>query len=404
MKKVKTGKIAKVPNLRFPGFEGEWEEMSLGSCSTSLNYGMNAAATKYDGENKYIRITDIDDQTSNYRSDDWVSPAGKLEEEYLVQANDILLARTGASTGKTYIYSENDGKLYFAGFLIRARISIEHNARFVFYQTQNIRYQRWVGLMSMRSGQPGINSQEYSSYKIYLPNRPEQDKISMLMSVIDSRINTQNKIIEDLKSLINNLITSVRDSKKSKGWEKQVLRQLLNERNEKNAEIFPVHSVSVHKGIVDQIEHLGRSFSAKTTDHYNVVHTGDIVYTKSPTGDFPYGIVKQCFIDGKVAVSPLYGVYEPRTKAVGTLLHYYFSSPVRTTNYLHSLIQKGAKNTINITNQNFLSNEIILPTDKKETNRIALALERISKRIDIEEAIREKYTQQKIYLLNNLFI
>ena len=78
-------------------------------------------------------------------------------------------------------------------------------------------------------------------------------------------------------------------------WQKTELRKVLQERNEKNANGYEVCSVSVTQGVVNQIEYLGRSFAAKDTLHYNVVKYGDIVYTKSPTGDFPYGIVKRSY-------------------------------------------------------------------------------------------------------------
>ena len=181
---------------------GEWEEITLGECAaSSLDYGMNAAAIDYDGENKYIRITDIDEKSSKYISDNPVSPAGELSDRYIVNENDILFARTGASTGKTYLYDKKDGKLYFAGFLIRAKIKKEYNSAFVFSQTQTLQYDKWVKLMSMRSGQPGINSQEYASYKFSIPSKEEQTKIARLLQLIDDRISTQSQIIEELKTL-----------------------------------------------------------------------------------------------------------------------------------------------------------------------------------------------------------
>jgi len=188
--------------LRFKGFEGEWVEIKLGECCVSLEYGMNSASTKFDGENKYIRITDIDESSSRYKSDNPVSPEGALSDKYLVKENDILFTRTGASTGKTYIYDHNDGKIYFAGFLIRARINTAFNSGFIFAQTQTASYDRWVKLMSMRSGQPGINSQEYASFNFSSPTKLEQDKIALFLSKLDIRIQTQSKIIEQLKSLI----------------------------------------------------------------------------------------------------------------------------------------------------------------------------------------------------------
>ena len=189
-----------VPNLRFPEFQGEWEKTKFGDIATGFDYGMNAAAKNYDGVNKYIRITDIDEASSTYTDKDIVSPDGVLTDNYLVNNRDILLARTGASTGKSYLYKKSDGKLYYAGFLIRANVTT-HDPYFVFSQLHTHRYWRWVSIMSARSGQPGINSQEYSSFPIYTTSIEEESKIAKLLSLLDERIATQNKIIEDLKKL-----------------------------------------------------------------------------------------------------------------------------------------------------------------------------------------------------------
>ena len=162
-----------------------------GKCAISLEYGMNAAAIKYDGKHKYIRITDIDEESNAFNPNPLSSPDGKFEQKYLVKENDILFARTGASVGKNYLYNSDDGELYFAGFLIRARISPKYNGAFIYYQTKSKNYERWVKVISMRSGQPGINSQEYSSYQIAITSKDEQDKIATFMSLIDERIRSE---------------------------------------------------------------------------------------------------------------------------------------------------------------------------------------------------------------------
>ena len=200
--------MGNVPHLRFPEFSGEWKKCKFGDIATGFDYGMNAAAKPFDGENKYIRITDIDEASSQYLYDDVVSPDGELGDSYLVKENDILLARTGASTGKSYLYRNSDGKLYFAGFLIRANI-YKHNSYFVFSQLHTHRYKKWISVMSARSGQPGINSQEYASFPLYTTSLQEEDKIASFLKLLDERIATQNKIIEDLKKLksaITNLL------------------------------------------------------------------------------------------------------------------------------------------------------------------------------------------------------
>lgn len=157
-------------------------------------------------------------------------------------------------------------------------------------------------------------------------------------------------------------------------WDERKLSEVLKEHGSKSNGTEEVFSVSVHKGIINQIEHLGRSFSAATTDHYKRVLPGDIVYTKSPTGDFPYGIIKQSKISKPVIVSPLYGVFSPETIALGCILDAYFESPANTINYLSSIIQKGAKNTINISNETFLSKALFLPSSKPEQQKIATTL------------------------------
>ena len=191
--------------VRFKANDGsefpEWEEKKLGEVCASLTYGMNAAAVKYDGENKYIRITDIDDESHLYKNDGLVSPDGELDDKYLVSENDILLARTGASVGKSYLYDKKDGKLYYAGFLIKAHVKSE-NSKFIYYQTLTDRYARWVQVTSMRSGQPGINANEYSEFMVYVPCLAEQQKIADSLSSLDEVIEKQKATLaawEELK-------------------------------------------------------------------------------------------------------------------------------------------------------------------------------------------------------------
>lgn len=192
------------PKLRFKADDGNqfpsWDEKKLGDICTPLTYGMNVAAIKYDGLNKYIRITDIDDESHLYKSDEYVSPNGVLDDRYLVGENDILFARTGASVGKSYIYNKKDGKLYYAGFLIKAHVKSE-NSNFVFYQTLTERYAKWVQLTSMRSGQPGINANEYSEFGIQIPCLQEQQKIASLFTELDNLIQSAEKELEGYREL-----------------------------------------------------------------------------------------------------------------------------------------------------------------------------------------------------------
>lgn len=154
-------------------------------------------------------------------------------------------------------------------------------------------------------------------------------------------------------------------------WREETLAENLHEHKLKSDGKSEVYSVSVHKGVINQVEHLGRSFAAANTFNYSLVKPFDVIYTKSPTGDFPYGIVKQNLTGRTVLVSPLYGVFAPVNQHLGYLIHAYFEHRSRLNNYLVSLVQKGAKNTIQISNDRFLSKGIYLPHNEKEQQKIA---------------------------------
>ncbi len=191
--------------------------------------------------------------------------------------------------------------------------------------------------------------------------------------------------------------------KNKEGWILRRLSDVLVEhdlRSEGSEEVF---SVSVHKGVVNQIEHLGRSFSAASTSHYKRVLPGDVIYTKSPTGDFPYGIIKQSKVKKPVIVSPLYGVFTPETTALGRILDAYFESKANTHNYLASIIQKGAKNTINITNDTFLSKSLYLPSDKEEQHKIADCLSSLEELMAAQSSKLEALKAHKKGLMQALF-
>lgn len=187
-----------IPQLRFPEFGDAWQSISLQSISGKGQYGMNSAAQQYDGVNKYLRITDIDESTHRLISKKLTSPSGKLDDQYLVKESDLLLTRTGASTGKSYLYDKVDGKMYFAGFLIRFHIN-NADPYFVFTQTLRFNYQKWVTTISTRSGQPGINADEYGKFSFLVPVIEEQQKITDFLTAVDDKIMSIDKKIKLLK-------------------------------------------------------------------------------------------------------------------------------------------------------------------------------------------------------------
>ena len=244
-------------------------------------------------------------------------------------------------------------------------------------------------------------------------NVPEQQKIADFLTAVDERIaklKRKKELLEEYKrGMMQKLFSQEIRFKDDDGndfpdWENRRMGDFLSEHGEKSKGNEPVFSVSVHKGLVDQIEHLGRSFAASDTSHYNRINPDDVVYTKSPTGDFPYGIVKRNQSGVAAIVSPLYGVFEPESKGLGIWLNEYFSSTANTHNYLHSIIQKGAKNTINITNRTFLSKELKVPLDFEEQTKIGHCFSEMNQRIDALAEQINKAQEFKRGLLQKMFV
>ena len=192
-----------VPEIRFAGFTDAWEQRKLSEICGSFEYGLNAAATTYDGKNKYIRITDIDDSSHIFKTDDLTSPDADLDkaDNYRLSDGDILFARTGASVGKTYIYKASDGLVYYAGFLIRAKVKSEYDAEFIFQNTLTSEYDKYIRITSQRSGQPGVNAQEYGEYQLFAPLKDEQQQIGAYLRRIDNLITLHQRELEKLKNL-----------------------------------------------------------------------------------------------------------------------------------------------------------------------------------------------------------
>lgn len=176
------------PEIRFKGFTDAWEQRKLGECMNSFAYGLNAAAKEYDGMHKYIRITDIDDETHNFIQSNLTSPDIDFNmdvSDYKLNVGDIVFARTGASVGKTYLYNPNDGDLYYAGFLIRGKVKDDCDAGFIYQNTLTKDYDSFIKITSQRSGQPGVNSKEYAIFRLNIPCKDEQKKISKVLNSLD---------------------------------------------------------------------------------------------------------------------------------------------------------------------------------------------------------------------------
>ena len=392
--------------MRFPEFSGEWIHCALGDISdvTKLAGFEFTQYVTYEDSGSIIALRGLNCKNGRLDLSDVKyidnSNLSKLTRSKLY-IGDILFTYVG-TVGEVAIIEEND-RYYLAPNVSRIRLNNGYNPYFVKQLLHTNRfYNKIIFPLIATSSQPALSMENVRKFALQIPSISEQQKISSFLALLDERIATQIKIIEKLESLIRGIVTKVCSGTFVKG-EYVFLRDILTERHIKNTENYEVCSVSVSQGIVNQIDYLGRSFAAKETLHYNVVNYGDVVYTKSPTGDFPYGIVKRSNIHRPVAVSPLYGVYQPKNDYIGRFLHLYFKSPINAKNYLHRLIQKGAKNTINITNSHFLDNKVFIPDDAELKNIVNLT-SAIEDKLILANQMLDSLKSQKSYLLSKMFI
>lgn len=165
------------------------------------------------------------------------------------------------------------------------------------------------------------------------------------------------------------LLPSLRFSGYKDTWERNKLEHYLNVSNEKNTEgIFgkeDVLSVSGDFGIINQIEFHGRSFAGVSTANYGVVNTGDVVYTKSPLKANPFGIIKTNKGPAGI-VSTLYAVYHPKENVYPDFIQVYFEQYARMNQYMHPLVNKGAKNDMKVSDANALKGDVVFPKVDEE--------------------------------------
>jgi type I restriction enzyme S subunit len=212
----------------------DWEVKRLKDlCFNKGEYGINAAAVDFREDLPvYIRITDIDDD-GYFSSSKKCSVDDINSSNFYLNKNDIVFVRTGAATGKAYLYNEKDGILVFAGFLIRFKIDInEANDYFLWSFTQSKSYWDWVKTVCTRSGQPGINSTEYASIQLPIPPLVEQQKIAEILSTWDEAISNCKTTINTLKLRNKGLGQQLLLGKKrlsgfGEKWEMKELNDLL---------------------------------------------------------------------------------------------------------------------------------------------------------------------------------
>lgn len=402
----------RVPELRFEEFSGEWEERKLGEIAESFEYGLNASATSYDGENKYIRITDIDDNSREFIQNDLTSPSTDLNkaEKYLLKNSDILFARTGASVGKTYCYEEKDGRVYYAGFLIRARLKHKFNANFVFQSTLTSQYNNFVKITSQRSGQPGINAQEYANFSIMVPDKGEQDKIGNFFKKLNDTIALHQQELDTLKQTKQGFlqkmfpkdgetIPEIRFPGFSGEWEESKAKELFQPVSKKGYPNLPVLSVTQDSGVVYRNEvGIDIKYDHSTLKNYKVIQPGDFVISlRSFQGGFELS-------DKSGITSPAYTIFIPKNREKHSDL--FWITQFKTFKFIESLktVTFGIRDGKSISFSEFGDLKLKYPSQNEEQIKIGEFFKQLNNTIALQQKELDALKETKKAFLQKMLI
>ncbi|WP_158972060.1 restriction endonuclease subunit S [Chachezhania sediminis] len=199
---------------RLPGFSGEWVKTNLRKLLKSTpTYGINSAACALgSGGYDYLRITDIDEH-GQLRQDGRAEVLHPSATHYFLEPDEIVVARTGASTGKSHQYTGPKERTVYAGFLIKLAPAItEVVPSYLFQFLQTDAYWSWIGENSVRSGQPGINGQQLSGMTLLVPqDLKEQKAIAEVLGDMDAEIQALDTRLEKARQvkegMMQNLLT-----------------------------------------------------------------------------------------------------------------------------------------------------------------------------------------------------
>ena len=169
-------------------------------------YGIPAVAEEFSEDKvRYLRITDIDDY-GNLLENDKKSVSSPEIEKYILKEGDIVFARTGNSTGRTYYHEEKNGELAFAGFLIKFSLDESKvNPKYLKYFTISKPYKQWVDNLSNGSTRGNINAKTFADCPIILPSREQQDYLVRVLSSLEEKIQINNQINQELEAMAKTL-------------------------------------------------------------------------------------------------------------------------------------------------------------------------------------------------------
>ena len=391
----------KKPEIRFNGFEDEWETTTLGK------YFLERVERSAEGElisvtisQGVVRASDLDriDNSSNDKSNYKLVEVGDIAYNSMRMwqgACGYSLYKGICSPAYTVVIPQNNIDVVYCFYLFKRNETLQLfrvNSQGLTSDTWNLKYPA------------------FSQIKCSFPSIPEQEKIGLFLTTLDKLIAKLEAKLDKLRKLKRALLEKMFVNVNGGGYEtpeirfkgytdKWQVKELRNyfivatERNQSEKyNKYDIYSVSREFDVINQIEYQGKSFAGASLANYGIVQTGDLVYTKSPLKSQPYGIIKTNEGEAGI-VSALYGVYHPKECVHSPFTQVYFDLNSRLNNYLRPLVNKGAKNTLLISDEDSLNGRVAFPS-KDEQKVIAHLFK--------EHSLCERKTELKLTKLRNI--
>lgn len=340
-------------------------------------------------------------------------------EKYRLKTGDLVIGMDGSKVGKnSALITSKENNSLLVQRVARLRNKDRNLIRLIQITVNTSKFLKYIEEMKTSSAIPHISPTDIKDFTISLPtDLNERNLLASYFQSLDSLIQTTSKKLASLKQIKaaslqsmfpqeGETVPKVRFKGFEGEWEKVQLNKCLDISNNINIHntygINDVLSISDEAGVVNQIEFLGRSFAGKSLQKYKILKTDQLVYTKSPLKAKPYGIIKKNSNRTGI-VSTLYAIYDCKDNVSPEFIHYYFDPCYRINQYLSPLVNKGAKNTMNISDETALSGEIWIPS-LQEQQKIASYFYNLDKQISLQTQCLEKLKQIKAACLDKMFV
>ena len=384
-----------VPALRFPEFTEEWKEVPFASNLERLENGANYNTSDKNGV-PMSRIETISTGHIDYTKVGYCSTPQKIEH-YVMQFGDILFSHINSlkHIGKTAYYSAEQ-PLYHGMNLLLFRCNDNVDSKFFFFLINNARFIRKCQVLAKQAvNQASISTSDLRQIRVNIPNKNEQLKIQRFLSLIEKRIEVQNKIIEDLKKLKSAIVDKLYSSVNGETYSFRQLFDVVNERNKKLT-YSNVLSASQELGMIERSDiNIDIKFEQDSISKYKIVRRGDyVVHLRSFQGGF-------AFSDRTGICSPAYTILRPNDMVVYGYLSYFFTSKPFIKSL--KLVTYGIRDGRSINVEEWLDMTVTLPTRQGQSHIIAI-INAIDDKLNNENQIHTCLLQQRAFLLKVMFI